>query len=150
MGGFFNLTDSCTIKRCLCGCKVTSEIFLSLESFQVIVLSFLCRFLILCSYVVIFSLLFQSLCGIGIDEASVLIPLLGLPFGWTALELLDLHLLEALSLPIVPLEDILHALSLLLKLEPSLSAVLRLELGHILFDQIELDHMLLGCKAAFM
>lgn len=79
---------------------------------------------------------------VGIHEAAVLVPLLGLPLAGAALELLDLHGLEGLCVAVVPLEYVLHARGFLLELEHLLPPELGLELGKVLLDEVELHHVL--------
>jgi hypothetical protein len=89
------------------------------------------------------SFLFHFLSGLSIDKISELISLLGLPLRGASLKFLDLHLFEALMISIVPLEHILHTLSLLLEFEHLFPPILRFELRQVLLDQIKLYDMLM-------
>lgn len=76
-----------------------------------------------------------------VNELSELISILSLPLGWAALHFPHLDLFEAFMVPIIPLEDVLHA-SGLLSLVPSLPCMLGLELGQLLLHQVELYYLL--------
>ena len=68
-----------------------------------------------------------------VDKVAEVVSILTLPLAGAAFQLTELHLAEALVIAIIPLEDILHTLCLLSILR-ILSAILRLELGEVLFD----------------
>jgi hypothetical protein len=81
-----------------------------------------------------------------VNEGAEIVPLLALPLAGASLHFAELHLAETLMIAIVPLEDILDTGCLLLKFR-LLSAEMRLELGKILLDKIELDNLLRLCNA---
>ena len=68
-----------------------------------------------------------------VNKVAVVVSLLTLPFAGAALHFTELHFAEALMIAIIPLEDILHARSLLCILRV-LSAEFRLEFWEILFN----------------
>jgi hypothetical protein len=75
----------------------------------------------------------ELLSRVLVHKVAEVVPLLALPLAGAALQLTELHLAETLVIAIIPLEDILHALCLLSILRV-LPAILRLELGEVLFD----------------
>jgi hypothetical protein len=75
----------------------------------------------------------ELLSRVLVHKVAEVVSLLTLPLAGAALQLTELHLAETLVIAIIPLEDILHALCLLSILRV-LSAILRLELGKVLFD----------------
>ena len=110
--------------------------------------------------------------GLSVDEYAVLVSLLALPLIGAPLNLLDLLVLEALletldpglvpdrelgvlgeavvaevlRVAVVPMEHVVHASRLRVLPETLLAPVLRLELGVVLLDQVELDHGMVGLQ----